>query len=151
MKFIHFHSEQCIWKCCLENDSHFVSASICVFCALKYSFNEMHLEIMQIFSHFVHYAMAVTPPTNYPAIKKFLMNYNASSSGSNTLKKRIPGGHFNLKMPSYQYWDSHYKDKTYYVYNGNPVNTVFILKWGQHQFCIWSGREKTEMQRKQGN
>ena len=28
-KFIHFHSRKCIWKCCLENGSHFVSASMC--------------------------------------------------------------------------------------------------------------------------
>ena len=27
-KFIHFHSRKCIWKCRLENVSHFVSASI---------------------------------------------------------------------------------------------------------------------------
>ena len=28
-KFIHFHSRKCIWKCRLENGSHFVSGSMC--------------------------------------------------------------------------------------------------------------------------
>ena len=29
IKFIHFHSRKCIWKCHLENDGHLVSASMC--------------------------------------------------------------------------------------------------------------------------
>ena len=28
-KFKHFHSKKCIWKCCLGNVGHFVSASMC--------------------------------------------------------------------------------------------------------------------------
>ena len=28
-QLIHFHSWKCIWKCRLQNDSHFVSASMC--------------------------------------------------------------------------------------------------------------------------
>ena len=28
-KFKHFRSKNCIWKCCLENIGHFVSASMC--------------------------------------------------------------------------------------------------------------------------
>ena len=27
-KFIHFHPEKCIWKCCLENGCHFVSLNL---------------------------------------------------------------------------------------------------------------------------
>ena len=29
LQLIHFHSRKCIWKCCLENGSHFVSVSMC--------------------------------------------------------------------------------------------------------------------------
>ena len=29
IKFMHFHSQKCIWKCRLENGGHFVSASMC--------------------------------------------------------------------------------------------------------------------------
>ena len=45
-----------------------------------------------------------------------------------------PGGRLILKMPSYRYIYSHYKDKTilrpFNLYNGNPIpeKTVFILK-----------------------
>ena len=43
-------------------------------------------------------------------------NYIFVFSGINTLQEliymQLPGGHFNIKMPSYQYRDSHVKDKT---------------------------------------
>ena len=45
-------------------------------------------------------------------------------------------------MPSYQYRDYHYKDKTFswlsYLYNGNPYigKTVLILKWGRFSSYI---------------
>ena len=45
-----------------------------------------------------------------------------------------PGDLLNTKMPSYQYRDSHYKDKTVsrpsYLYDGNPLHgkTVLTLK-----------------------
>ena len=53
----------------------------------------------------------------------------------NNLLYRDPGVHLNIKMPSYQYSDSHYTDKTVswpsYLYYENPIpgKMVFILKW----------------------
>ena len=48
-----------------------------------------------------------------------------------------PGGHLNIKMSSYQYRDSHVKDKTVsstvlFLTWESPylVKTVFILRWG---------------------
>ena len=32
LKFKSFHSRKCIWKCCLQNGGHFVSASMCFKC-----------------------------------------------------------------------------------------------------------------------
>ena len=48
---------------------------------------------------------------------------------------KYPGARLNVKMSSYQYRNSHYKDKTlsrpsFYLYNGNPIpeKTVFLLR-----------------------
>ena len=52
-------------------------------------------------------------------------------------------GHLNLKMPSYHYRNSHYKDKTVmrlsYFPNGNPLpgKTLFILKKTGIYFRQW--------------
>ena len=52
-KFKHFHSRKCIWKCCLENGGHFVSASMCLraFCAIQQA---------QISTYFVRYCFSVS-------------------------------------------------------------------------------------------
>ena len=53
-----------------------------------------------------------------------------------------PGACLNIKMSSWQYGNSHYKDKTVsrpsYLYNGNPIpgKTVFILRRGSDFFSV---------------
>ena len=55
------------------------------------------------------------------------------------------GGHLIIKMPSYQYRDSHYKDKTVswpsYLYNGDSYtqHTVFIRDPGGHCWGYYPG------------
>ena len=55
----------------------------------------------------------------------------------------------NIKMPSYQYRDSHYKDRSSYLHNTIPIpeKTVFILRrgpvfdvrwWFRIGYLIWS-------------
>ena len=55
---------------------------------------------------------------------------------------RIPGGHLNIKMPSYQYRDSHVKDKTVLPTVSSLTwespylgKTVFILRRGPYYLC----------------
>ena len=51
------------------------------------------------------------------------------------------GGHLDIKMLSYQYKDSHHKDKMVswlpYLYNGKPIHrkVIVILRWGPD--CIY--------------
>ena len=60
-EFIHFHSRKCIWKCRLQNDIHFVLASMCKHISafswdmLLICTTEMYLQIM--FQNYAHFPM----------------------------------------------------------------------------------------------
>ena len=58
------------------------------------------------------------------------VRYAAPSTSALNLTR---GGHLSIKIPSYQYRNSHYEDKTVswpsYLYT-IPRNTIFVLRWG---------------------
>ena len=51
-----FSFKKCIWKCCLRNGSHFVSASMCYLCIFTYFIKG------DIWSDMVHHAHFYGPP-----------------------------------------------------------------------------------------
>ena len=63
-----------------------------------------------------------------------LTHYPLQNLASSAMRSSICWGCHNVKMASYQYKDSHHKDKTVswpsYLYHVNPIpgKTVFILK-----------------------
>ena len=100
---------------CLHPSSWPSVGTMLIFQRLSYK-----IYIYFIFPVFIHFCMIL------PMVEKQFCLFG-----------KIPGGRLNIKMPSYQYRDSHVKDKTvsptvFSLTWESPYlgKTVFILRWG---------------------
>ena len=116
LKFESSHSRKCAWTCRLWNGGHFFSASMCQCIKVFIQTNT--------YGHGKHCAYPwrwLHPDLNFCQFCFLMSEWFWDISKAND----SPGGCLNIKMPSYQYRDSHVKDKTV-----SP--TVLSLTWDPH-------------------